>query len=226
MIGRKAKLQMQEKAQSRWDLFLLLSLLLVIVIYPVLDHGDLRRLILGVLFFMPVIAVTIRISQLRVWVWPSVLSMSVSFFLAVIGTFSPNQALIGMKWGMLTIFFALSVVSLFSYLRNARSILNAQLYTAVSIYLLLGLQWFALYSAIDAFYPGSFLFNGSIGSNPRSELLYFSLVTLSTIGYGDVVPLHGEVRILAALEGVTGVLYVAIMVAIIVSLYKRQGDSQ
>jgi hypothetical protein len=47
------------------------------------------------------------------------------------------------------------------------------------------------------------------------ELLYFSLVTLSTIGYGDVVPLNAEVRILAALEGITGVLYVAITVALL-----------
>jgi ion channel len=226
MIGRKAKLQMQEKAQSRWDLFLLLSLLLVMVSYPVLDHGDLRKLILRLLFFVPVVVATVRMSQLKAWLWPSVLSMSGSFILAVITPFFPNRTLIGMKWGMLTVFFALCVVNLFSYLKNARSILNAHLYTAVSIYLLLGMQWFALYSAIDAFYPGSFLFNGSVGSDPRSELLYFSLVTLSTIGYGDIVPLHGEVRILAALEGVTGVIYIAIMVAIIVSLYKRPGDSQ
>ena len=59
----------------------------------------------------------------------------------------------------------------------------------------------------------------------ESELLYFSLVTLSTVGYGDVVPLHGEVRMLAALEGVTGVLYVAITVAILVNSYRRQTDS-
>ena len=58
-----------------------------------------------------------------------------------------------------------------------------------------------------------------------SELLYFSLVTLSTIGYGDVVPLYGEVRMLAALEGLTGVLYIAITVAILVSGYKQQGPS-
>jgi hypothetical protein len=58
-----------------------------------------------------------------------------------------------------------------------------------------------------------------------TELLYFSLVTLSTIGYGDVVPLYPEVRILAALEGVTGVLYIAITVALLVSAYKQPGTS-
>jgi hypothetical protein len=43
---------------------------------------------------------------------------------------------------------------------------------------------------------------------------------LSTIGYGDIVPLNGEVRILAALEGVTGVLYIAITVALLVSRFR------
>jgi hypothetical protein len=59
---------------------------------------------------------------------------------------------------------------------------------------------FRIYLAIDAFYPGSI----QVGSHPvdrQTEFLYFSLVTLSTIGYGDIVPLTGEVRILAALEG-------------------------
>ena len=46
---------------------------------------------------------------------------------------------------------------LFPYLKNARSVTDAHLYTAVSIYLLLGMQWFALYSAIDVFWPGSIL---------------------------------------------------------------------
>jgi len=86
------------------------------------------------------------------------------------------------------------------------------------------MQWFALYSAIDVFYPGAIL-HGTAGTDRQSELLYLSLVTLSTVGYGDVVPLGGEVRMLAALEGVTGVLYVAITVALLVSAYKQQGAS-
>ena len=59
----------------------------------------------------------------------------------------------------------------------------------------------------------------------QTELLYFSLVTLSTLGYGDIVPLRGEVRILAALEAITGVLYIAITVALLVSSYKQKSAS-
>ena len=81
--------------------------------------------------------------------------------------------------------------------------------------------WFALYSAIDVFDPGAIQLTAA-GRDRQSEILYFSLVTLSTIGYGDILPIGGEVRMLAALEGITGVLYVAITVALLVSAYKQR----
>ena len=217
---------MFDKAQSRPDLLLLLSLLLVILMYPTLDQGDFRRLLLAGLLFVPVILATVKLSTIKGWVWPSVLLAVAAFICSVADAFVPNTALVGAKWGLLTPFFGLTVVGLFSYLKNARSITDAHLYTAMSIYLLLGMMWFALYSAIEVFYPGAILHNSATVTNRSSELLYFSLVTLSTIGYGDVVPLHGEVRMLAALEGVAGVLYVAITVALLVSAYRQQGTSR
>ena len=217
---------MLDKTQSRPDLLLLLSLVLVIVMYPLLDHGDLRRLILGGLMFVPILLATMRLSKIKGWVWPSVLLMVAAVFFSVANEFFSTPILNGMKWGVLTLFFGLTVAGLFSYLKNARTVLNSHLYTAISIYLLLGMLWFALYCAIDVFYPASILHNSATVTDRSSELLYFSLVTLSTIGYGDVVPVYGEVRMLAALEGVTGVLYVAITVALLVSAYKQQGNSQ
>jgi ion channel len=165
-------------------------------------------------------------SQIKAaWVWPSVVLMSGFLMLSVADTLFPRRTLAGFKWGILTAFFGLTAAGLFNYLKNSRFISDAHLYTAVSIYLLIGMQWFALYSAIDVFRPGSFLHSASVATDRQTELLYFSLVTLSTIGYGDIVPLHGEVRMLAALEGITGVLYIAITVALLVSAYKSQSSS-
>ena len=140
--------------------------------------------------------------------------------------FSPNRTLLGIKWLVLTAFFGLTVVGLFSYLRSARSVTNSHLYTAVSICLLLGIMWFAFYNAIDILTPGSIVRNNAVAADRSTDLLYLSLVTLSTIGYGDIVPVHPEVRMLAALEGIVGILYIAIMVAILVSAYKRPIDSR
>ena len=215
---------MLDKAKSRPDLFLLLSLLLVIVMFPVLDHGDFRRAMMGLLMFLPLVVATVRLSRRKGWVWPTALLMAGSILAGVVSTFFPLPLLVGLKWALLAVFFGVTVYGLFPYLKNARPVTDAHLYTAVSIYLLLGMQWFCLYSAIYVFYPGSILLRAG-GTDRQSELLYFSLITLSTIGYGDVVPLYGEVRMLAALEGVTGVLYIAITVALLVSGYKQQDES-
>jgi Ion channel len=216
---------MAAKARSAPDLLLLLSLFSVILLNPVLDQGDFRKLILAGLTFVPVIFATIRLSEKRSWVWPSVLLMSLAAIFGVMSILISNRVLVAIKWGLFAAFFALTVVGLFSYLTNARSVLRAHLYTAVSVYLLLGMTWFALYCAIDAAFPGSFEYTNKIVANRQSELLYFSLITLTTIGYGDILPLNGEARMLAALEGVIGVLYVAITVAILVSAFKRQEPS-
>jgi len=212
---------MQAKFQGRPDLLLLLSLLFAILLTPVLDRDGWRRMVLVAVTFIPVVISVVRLSQIKIWVWPSVLLVLGNVIFVVAGNTFRSRALTGIRWGFLAAFFALTAAGLFSYLRNSRSVAQAQLYTAVSIYLLLGLLWTTLYLAMDAFYPGSIRI-GSLPADRQTELLYFSLITLSTIGYGDIVPLSGEARILAALEGVTGVLYIAITVALLVSRFRRE----
>jgi len=212
---------MQMKLQSRPDLLLLLSLLLAILLTPVLEQGNWSRLVLAAVTFIPVVLSVVRLSQIKGWVWLSVLLASGNVIFVVAGNTFRSQTLTGIRWGFLAAFFALTAASLFSYLRNSRTVAQAQLYTAVNIYLLLGLLWATLYLAIDAFSPGSIKVGGNPGDR-QTELLYLSLVTLSTIGYGDIVPLSGEARILAALEGMTGVLYIAITVALLVSRFRNE----
>ena len=212
---------MQAKLDSRPDLLLLLSLLLVFLLNPMLDHSDWRRLALAALTFTPVILSTVRLWQIKVWVWQSVLLMLGGLIFLVASNIFRSQALDGIRWGFLAAFFALAAVGLFSYLKNSRLLTQAHLFTAINIYLLLGMLWAAIYCAMDAFSPGSIQL-GSHATGRQSELLYFSLITLSTIGYGDAVPVSGETRMVAALEGVTGVLYLAITVAILVSRFGRE----
>jgi voltage-gated potassium channel Kch len=212
---------MQTKFQARPDLLLLLSLLLAILLTPVLDRDGWRRLVLAAVMFIPVVLSTLRLSQIKLWVWPSVLLALGNVIFVVAGNTFRSRTLTGVRWAFLAAFFALTAASLFSYLRDSPNVTQAHLYTAVNIYLLLGLVWTTLYLAIYAFDPGSIQL-GSHPTQPESELLYFSLVTLSTIGYGDIVPLSGEVRIVSALEGVTGVLYIAFTVAILVNRFRRE----
>ena len=212
---------MHRVIEERRDLFLLLSLLLIILMHPVLDHGVLRRLLLGLLTFVPLILAAMKMAQRKSLVWPYVPLISSAVIFGAVGTILGSHSLVTLQWAITTATFALSVVGLFSYLRKAHSVTGGHLYTAASIYLLLGMLWFALYSAIEGIHPGSFLQTTAGLTNRPSDLLYFSLATLTTLGYGDIVPVSGGVRMLATLEAAAGVLYVAITVALLVSAYKR-----
>lgn len=102
--------------------------------------------------------------------------------------------------------------------RTRRVDANA-LCAGVSGYLLVGLLWAVLYRLIAAAAPGSF----AVGPDRRTlegvEAGYFSYMTLSTVGYGDIVPVSRPARMLAVLEATTGLFYVAVLIARLVALY-------
>ena len=215
---------MQRFDRIRPDLLLLLSLVLMIILHPILDHGTLRRFLMEALIFIPVVFATLRLSQIKASIWPPLLVMLAAMTVALLSDLLRTPALIVAKWGLLAVFFAITVIGLFSYLRGAQEVTETHLYTAVSIYLLLGMLWFSVYCAIDTYQPGSIMQGGLPLQHRESQLLYFSLVTLATIGYGDIVPIDPEIRMLAALEGLIGVLYIAITVAILVSAFRHSRE--
>ena len=91
-----------------------------------------------------------------------------------------------------------------------------------SEYILIGVLWAFFYILIEAAYPGSFNFAGA--KMDRLGFLYFSFVTLTTTGYGDVLPVSVQARSLAILEMLTGQLFIAMTVARLVSLYSVRGN--
>jgi hypothetical protein len=99
-------------------------------------------------------------------------------------------------------------------------ITSARLQGAAVIYLSVGLLFAAAYGLVWALTPGAFAnLQGAPGSDLAStELLYFSLTTLTTVGYGDILAVDPFARSLANLESVLGVFYLAITVTRLVSL--------
>jgi hypothetical protein len=90
---------------------------------------------------------------------------------------------------------------------------------AVVGYLLLGIIWSLLYSAVETAFPGSFAMPASGGTDgvpvrlDGGTLSYYSFITLATVGYGDVIPTTPLARTLAWTEAITGQFYLAILVA-------------
>lgn len=91
---------------------------------------------------------------------------------------------------------------------------------AISLYLLLGVAWSIVYAIIEKVLPGSFSGIAYSGASIwTSEWLYFSFVTLTTLGYGDILPLTATARVLSFIEAVFGQFYIAILVAGLVAAY-------
>lgn len=89
---------------------------------------------------------------------------------------------------------------------------------SVVLYLLLGLMWCTLYLMILYFDPEAFRGLTSVAWNENfSAMAYFSFVTLTTLGYGDIIPVNEVARVLVYLEAIAGLFYMAIIVASIVS---------
>jgi hypothetical protein len=95
---------------------------------------------------------------------------------------------------------------------------------AIALYLLIGLTCGQAYALLARGHPGAFA--GATGGGGLSAWIYYSFVTLTTIGYGDITPVHPTARSLAMLEGLIGQLYPAILLARLVSLelHSRQRD--
>jgi len=93
---------------------------------------------------------------------------------------------------------------------------------SISVYLMLGLMWTVAYWLVDQLTPGgAFSFNTNGGAQSMNGFtgFYFSFITLSTVGYGDITPVSQVARWLAAMEAMTGLLYVAVLIARLVALY-------
>jgi hypothetical protein len=104
---------------------------------------------------------------------------------------------------------------------------NAEvMYAGISVYLLLGLSWTFAYVIVAQLAPGSFAFStGPAGQTMDGfTAYYFSFVTLTTVGYGDITPVSNGARALAAMEAMTGTLYVAVLISRLVALYSSQGS--
>lgn len=136
------------------------------------------------------------------------------------------------------VFLGLIVLTLGRALLGADRVTTDTILGGICVYLLLGMLWTSAYSLVETAEPGSLLMGGvplaqraaaqaSVLSN--TDLFYFSFVTLTTLGYGDVTPASNTARALATGEAVIGQLYVAIFVARLVGLHlagksARPGD--
>jgi hypothetical protein len=99
-------------------------------------------------------------------------------------------------------------------------VLNAdRLWGAAAAYLMVGILWCFVYALIEIEKTQTFLVRGDPSNLELTDLIYFSFSTLTTIGFGDIVPISRPAQIAAVLEGIVGTLFLAILIAKLVGVY-------
>jgi voltage-gated potassium channel Kch len=132
------------------------------------------------------------------------------------------------------IFFAVIFINLLNYIFQHQEVTLNSLYTAITSYLILGILFAIFYTFAAMISPEIFHYTSStkpileIYPHPEffSEALYFSFVTLGTLGYGDLVPVFGPIKMIASLEAIIGQLYIAILIARLVSSRRNYKQNQ
>ncbi len=113
---------------------------------------------------------------------------------------------------------------LFSFILQVKKVSQHTVNAAICIYLLLGVAWGMAYIVLETLAPGSFTL-AELVNKPQAlimEMQYYSIVTLTTLGYGDITPVTPWAKNLSALEAVIGQVYLTVLVARLVSLNAAQ----
>jgi voltage-gated potassium channel Kch len=129
-----------------------------------------------------------------------------------------HPALSATTLGLWTLVALFAAAGALRFAMSATQVDAEHLYAALSAYLLAGIFFGLFYWVLEQIRSGTFTATGEF---TRMSAIYFSFVTLATLGYGDIVPRTEVARGLAIVEGVGGQLFLAVMVARLVSLYGR-----
>jgi len=122
-------------------------------------------------------------------------------------------------FSVFTFYFMTTLIAFQEMFRPSSINLN-KIIGSVCIYLLVGLNWAILYNFESMLHPGAFSgFQASSLEEEMFDLIYYSYVTLSTLGYGDITPVSPIARMLAVIEALFGQFYIAILVASMVGTH-------
>jgi hypothetical protein len=203
---------------------LLGALVLFLVSAPFVEELEGGALILSVLFSLVLLAAVVAVANRK-------RTFAIALVLAVpaitarwLNHFQPNLVHPSVFLVCSLLLMAFVIGHLLHFILHAPVVTMEVLCASIAAYLMLGFVWTVAYWFVDQVTPGgAFSFNTQRGEHSMNGFtgFYFSFITLSTVGYGDITPVSRAARWLAAMEAMTGLLYVAVLIARLVSLYSR-----
>lgn len=213
-------------------LYLLIALLGLLLFYPVIKHGPGAQTLLLLLnsatLIAGVYAVRVTKHHVTIAIVIAIPQVTLSVAARLMGPNHPATWLLATAAIMLLIvFYLFAIARVLAYVLHGLQITRDKIFGAISVYLLIGLVWASAYALLEAFEHGSFSNHTATmpgGPSFEPDLIFFSFVTLTTLGYGDITPVTPRARSLTLLEAVAGVLYLAVLVARLVGSYHPETE--
>jgi hypothetical protein len=217
-MAKKISISFAEFIFNNRIVLLLATILGMIIGSPFLDDLFHYRVIPDIFLTIVFIFGIYAISRKKMHIFIG-LALAIPMFIGIWSSHlyqSPKPLVVGQLFGALFIGFVISLLTKFIF--NEKEITKEVIYAAVVIYLLMAIMWSFAYLILEYMYPGSFsISEGS--SRDTFQYLYFSFVTITTLGYGDIAPLTQKASSLVILEAVTGQIYLVVVVAWLVGMY-------
>ena len=214
--------------QSLGHLELLLMLLALLVIQSFLSTDSAFQAAIFHLLFLGVVLSAIRtLSDSRVRMVAALTIALFAYAFSWADAATGSAVFLSANYFCRIFVFAILLMALVESVFRDGAIDSNRIIGAISIYLVLGLIFAMAYSLLETLQPGAFAVARDEASHDLSRdlvsnFIYFSSVTLTTLGYGDIVPASRPARMFATLEATIGQLYIAIVIARLVGLHITQ----
>lgn len=210
--------------KQEWrHLALLISILFLFLITPTVIAYPHGVLVMNVFVAIVLIVASYALSRRkRLFATAVVLSM-ITVIVAWILVVYPRPWVRILSHGCEVILVTYFSVTILTYVLSGTRVTMDKIFAAICVYMFIGYAWSFAYALIEELQPGAFL--SLSASTPTNfvarvlEMRYFSFVTLTTVGYGDIVPRSAVARTLANLEAITGQIYLTVLVARLVGLH-------
>ena len=204
--------------------FLLGGLLISLLVAPIV--GARFPAVGGFVFTVTLLVSVLGLSasrRLYIAAWTLV---AAKVLMDMIGYLHPAKVVFVAEITLMFLFFVLAIVFALRRVLDDEFVDLNRIAGAISIYMLIGLLWTCFYFFIALLDPQAFegipdlnTHDVALVKNAYTDLLYFSYVTLSTLGYGDITPTSRAAQSLSYLEAISGVMYVAVLVSALVGSY-------
>ena len=211
--------------------FFLVLLFLALFLGPYID-SPLVRLLTSLFLSLLMVAGVIRMSDRPALRFLAGLVAFSAIALRWMTHITPTPAvLLWNSLATLAFMFLLTMVVMHNVFMDDKPVTGHRIMGAIAAYVLFGITWSVLYGLLDQVIPQAFstsVAGGLQGSERQEGLVFFSFVTLTTVGYGDITPTHDVTRMFAVMEALVGQLYPATLLARLVSLevsHRERGGS-